>query len=178
MFGIPAVINPIQSTHVVGFLPSLQDGDWVRGSSGSLRDHSRRPPNPIPAEIVILPSIFPQPVIGDQPKLTIHASALYAHKINTLFWHDIDNAGQFGFAKGQVTPFTIPTPDGESLYAWHVLPIDAYLRNSKALSENKRPHGPVPDFTKTLPFEILSSRNPPARVVINCELPPCKPATL
>ncbi|KAM0717632.1 hypothetical protein Q7P37_007484 [Cladosporium fusiforme] len=90
--------------------------------------------------------------------------ALYAHKINTLFWHDIDNAEQFGFAKGQVTPFTIPTPDGESLYAWHVLPIDAYLRNEDALSRNERPHGPVADFTKTLPFDLLTSTQPPARV--------------
>jgi hypothetical protein len=68
-----------------------------------------------------------------------------------------------------VTPFIIPTPDGETLYAWHVLPIDAYLRNEKALSETGRPQGPVEDFTTTLPFSLLSSTSPPARVVINCE---------
>lgn len=103
-------------------------------------------------------------------------SALYAHKINTLFWHDIDNAEQFGFAKGQVTPFTIPTPDGESLYAWHILPLDSYLRNEKALIETaERPHGPVEDITKTLPFDLLSSTQNPARVVINCELTLTRP---
>jgi hypothetical protein len=69
-----------------------------------------------------------------------------------------------------VTPFAIPTPDGETLYAWHILPIDAYLRNEKALSEDSRPQGPVEDFTTTLPFSLLSSTSPPARVVINCEL--------
>jgi hypothetical protein len=108
----------------------------------------------------------------EQNRLSIahtHLSALYAHKINTLFWHDIHDAEQFGFAKGQVTPFTIPTPDGETLYAWHVLPIDAYLRNEKALSETGRLQGPVEDFTTTLQFSLLSSTSPPARVVINCE---------
>jgi len=68
-----------------------------------------------------------------------------------------------------VTPFTITTPDGETLYAWHVLPLDTYIRNAKALIETERPAGPVEDFTKTLPFELLSSTSTPARVVINCE---------
>ena len=97
-------------------------------------------------------------------------SALYAHKINTLFWQDIHDAEPFGFAKGQVTPFTIPTPDGQTLYAWHVLPLDTYLRNEDALSSIERHQGPVDDFTKTLPFKLLSSTSSPARVVINCEL--------
>jgi abhydrolase domain-containing protein 12 len=95
---------------------------------------------------------------------------LYAHKINTLFWQDIHDGEQFGFSKGQVTPFTIPTPDGQTLYAWHILPIDAYLRNEKALSETVSPQGPVENFTTTLPYSLLSSTSSPARVVINCEL--------
>jgi hypothetical protein len=68
-----------------------------------------------------------------------------------------------------VTPFTITTPDGETLYAWHVLPLDTYIRNAKALVEPERPSDPVEDFTKTLPFELLASTSTPARVVINCE---------
>jgi len=44
------------------------------------------------------------------------------------------------------------------------------MRNEKALKAIERPHGPVDDFTKTLPFELLSSRQYPARVVVNCEL--------
>jgi abhydrolase domain-containing protein 12 len=96
-------------------------------------------------------------------------SALYAHKVNTVLWHDIDNAEQFGFAKNQVTPFHIPTPDGETLYAWHVLPIDAYMHHEKALGKVERPHGSAADFTKTLPFQLLTSKQHPARVVVNCE---------
>lgn len=107
-------------------------------------------------------------------------SALYAHKINTLFWQDVHDAEQFGFAKGQVTPFTIKTPDCQTLYAWHVLPVDTYIRNAESLSAIERPQGPVEDFTKTLPFELLSSTSTPARVVINCELSICssRPITL
>ena len=70
-----------------------------------------------------------------------------------------------------MTPFTIKTPDFQTLYAWHVLPVDAYIRNAESLSAVERPQGPVEDFTKTLPFELLSSTSTPARVVINCELP-------
>ena len=69
-----------------------------------------------------------------------------------------------------MTPFTITTPDGQRLYAWHVLPVDTYIRNAESLSAIERPQGPVEDFTKTLPFELLSSTSTPARVVINCEL--------
>lgn len=107
-----------------------------------------------------------------QPDLCSYTirSALYAHKINTLFWQDVHDAEHFGFAKGQVTPFTIKTPDGQTLYAWHVLPLDAYIRNAESLSASERPQGPVEDFTKTLPFELLSSTSTPARVVVNCEL--------
>ena len=69
-----------------------------------------------------------------------------------------------------MTPFTITTPDGQRLYVWHVLPVDTYIRNAESLSAIERPQGPVEDFTKTLPFELLSSTSTPARVVINCEL--------
>ena len=97
-------------------------------------------------------------------------SALYAHKINTLAWHNIDDAEQFGFARGQVTSFNISTPDGQTLYAWHVLPIDAYLRNEKTLREVDVHQVPVADLTQTLPFKLLTASSPSARVVVNCKL--------
>ena len=103
--------------------------------------------------------------------LRYSSSSLYAHKINTLFYHDINNAEQFGFNKGQVTPFTIRSPDGETLYAWHILPIDVYARHEKTLRNEKRPHGPVEDFTKTTAFRLLTSNQDPARVVVSCESP-------
>ncbi|OQO12744.1 hypothetical protein B0A48_02208 [Cryoendolithus antarcticus] len=96
----------------------------------------------------------------------IQRFALYAHKFNTAFWHDLNDAEQFGFAKNQVTPFNIATPDGQMLYAWHVLPIDAYARNEKTLRELHRPSGIAEDVTEGLPFQLLSSKQHPARVVV------------
>lgn len=90
--------------------------------------------------------------------------ALYAHKINTLFLHDIDNGERFGFAKGQVTPFTIQTADGETLYAWHVLPVDAYARNERLLREEAAHIG---DFSNKHAFHLLTSSE--VRVVVSCK---------
>lgn len=100
------------------------------------------------------------------------SSALYAHKINTLFWHDIDDATHFGFAKHQVTPFNIPTPDGETLYTWHVLPLDVYTRNEQTLVDEHRPDAIVKDITSSSAFKLL--RSPEARVVISCSS--CQPS--
>ena len=99
--------------------------------------------------------------------LLTYSSALYAHKFNTLFYHDINNAEVFGFAKGQVTPFNIGTPDGETLYAWHILPLDVYARNEKALGNGSRPSGPVESFQNTTAFKLLST-SAEARVVVSC----------
>ncbi|KAK7202834.1 Alpha/Beta hydrolase protein [Myxozyma melibiosi] len=38
-----------------------------------------------------------------------------------------------GFAKNQVAPFWLETPDGEKLFGWHILPIDAYELNRARL---------------------------------------------
>jgi abhydrolase domain-containing protein 12 len=103
--------------------------------------------------------------------LLIHTSALYAHKFNTLFLHDIDNAEQFGFAKGQVTPFNIRTPDGQTLYAWHVLPLNVYAQHERALRNDGPYTGPVEDFEITRAFKLLRN-SPDARVVISCALAP------
>ncbi|KAI7281155.1 hypothetical protein KC345_g4279 [Hortaea werneckii] len=101
---------------------------------------------------------------------TAQRFALYAHKINTLFLGDnLSDPEQFGFSKNQVTPFSLPTPDGETLYAWHILPLDVYTRNEISIQDEvRRRDGPVDDFTKTKPFHLLTTNDPqPARVIIN-----------
>jgi hypothetical protein len=108
--------------------------------------------------------------VSVNPRLLTSGSALYAHKFNTLFYHNINNAEQFGFAKGQVTPFNIRTPDGETLYAWHILPLDVYARNEKALRDDPRRSGPVEHFESTTAFKLLSS-SADARVVVSCASP-------
>lgn len=45
----------------------------------------------------------------------------------------MDKPESFGFAKHQITPFNISTPDGETLYAWHVLPLNVYAKHRESL---------------------------------------------
>jgi hypothetical protein len=67
----------------------------------------------------------------------------------------------------QVTPFSIETADGESLYAWHIMPLPTYLKNEDKLQAE--PHGFVKDFTSTESFKVLR-KDPNARLVIICKL--------
>ncbi|KAF4988588.1 hypothetical protein FGRMN_9708 [Fusarium graminum] len=63
----------------------------------------------------------------------------------------------------QVTPFSLQTPDGESLYAWHILPLPLYLKN-EATIEAQEP-GFSEDFTKTESFRLLKE-DPESRLVL------------
>ncbi|KAF2192623.1 hypothetical protein K469DRAFT_315496 [Zopfia rhizophila CBS 207.26] len=90
--------------------------------------------------------------------------ALYAHKIHTGFWHDVSNPESFGFAKGQVTPFNLSTADGETLYCWHVLPLDVYLEYETEIVQ--KASGPVEDMTTTVGYKLLK-RDPESQVVVN-----------
>ncbi|KAM0445616.1 hypothetical protein ACHAQK_001828 [Fusarium lateritium] len=63
----------------------------------------------------------------------------------------------------QVTPFSLKTPDGESIYAWHILPLPLYLKN-EALIESQEP-GFSHDFTKTESFRLLKE-DPESRLVL------------
>ena len=64
---------------------------------------------------------------------TIQRLAIYAHIFHTGYWQSPNNPEQFGFLKNQVQPFTIPTPDGETLYGWHILPLALYTKHERAL---------------------------------------------
>ncbi|KAL8895420.1 MAG: hypothetical protein Q9207_008181 [Kuettlingeria erythrocarpa] len=66
--------------------------------------------------------------------------------------------------ENQVQPFNFSTPDGESLYAWHVLPLAKYTANEKTLLDD--PTGPAAHFTETAAFALLS-KDPSSRLVIN-----------
>ena len=66
----------------------------------------------------------------------------------------------------QVQPFNLVTPDNETLYAWHMLPLHLCLEQETALLADL-PSGPAADVTQTAAFRLLAS-NPRARVVVNC----------
>lgn len=96
-------------------------------------------------------------------------SALYANSFNTLFLDNLYDPRKFGFAKNQVTPFNIRTPDSEKLFAWHILPVDVYTRNEQTLRDQEPAGGPV-DVLETTAFKLLESANKAeTRVIVSCE---------
>ncbi|OPB44214.1 Alpha/beta hydrolase [Trichoderma guizhouense] len=59
---------------------------------------------------------------------------LYAHTVNSLWWSDINAPVGWGFAKNQVTPFGLQTSDGETIYAWHIMPLPLYLQHETTVA--------------------------------------------
>lgn len=88
---------------------------------------------------------------------------VYAHKIHTLWWNDVREPQTWGFAKNQVTPFSLHTDDHETLFTWHIVPLPLYLQYEDKLSA--QPEGFVDDFTKTENFKML--KDPNVRLVIS-----------
>ncbi|KAI1823026.1 alpha/beta-hydrolase [Xylaria intraflava] len=87
----------------------------------------------------------------------------YAHRLNTLFWHDLDKPEYWGFARNQVTPFTLTSGD-ESLYAWHVLPLRSVLRHHDRFQPTTA--GLLENATTTESLKILRE-DPNSRLVIS-----------
>ncbi|KAK4117912.1 alpha/beta-hydrolase [Canariomyces notabilis] len=98
-------------------------------------------------------------------KPSLQAHAIYLHKVTLTWFKDLDIPEQFGFANHQVTPFYIPTPDGERLHTWHVLPIGAYVTHQDALLAQGPEGGLVDRFQDTLNFRLLSD-SPAAKLVV------------
>ncbi|KAJ5156715.1 hypothetical protein N7492_009518 [Penicillium capsulatum] len=90
---------------------------------------------------------------------------LYANKINPTYWQDVDQVESFGFLKTQVQPFHLVTPDNETLYGWHLLPLHLCYENEQQLGENP-PSGPAKEYTETVAFKLLAN-DPNARVVVS-----------
>lgn len=86
-------------------------------------------------------------------------SVIYAHKLypgSGYVGQDID---RFGFARGQVSEFNVSTPDGETLLAWHVLPLNVYADHRDDL-DDARTSAPISGL------DLLRNDKKNARVVI------------
>jgi abhydrolase domain-containing protein 12 len=94
-------------------------------------------------------------------------SAIYMHKLQMTWLNDLTKPEQFGFAKNQVTPFFLPTPDGERIFAWHVLPLGTLMEHRDELVTQETGLVEKPLETKNLK---LLMEDPEARLVIFCEL--------
>ena len=92
------------------------------------------------------------------------AQVVYLHKIQMTWFKNLDVPEMFGFLRGQTTPFSIKSPLGDSLYAWHILPIELYRQHESALVAE--PSGFVSDITSRLAFRLLRD-DPDARLIIH-----------
>ncbi|OIW28103.1 alpha/beta-hydrolase [Coniochaeta ligniaria NRRL 30616] len=88
---------------------------------------------------------------------------VYAHRIQTLWWTDVNEPQSWGFAKNQVTPFSLTTSDHETLYAWHILPLPLYSKHESELSAQSS--GFHPNIEESLNFKLLSE-DPSSRLVL------------
>ncbi|EFE42395.1 hypothetical protein TRV_02834 [Trichophyton verrucosum HKI 0517] len=89
---------------------------------------------------------------------------IYLHKIQMTWFKDLDTPEIWGFLHNQATPFFIKTPDGHSLYAWHVLPLELYRKHERSLLSE--PSGFVSDFKSRVAFRLLRD-DPEARLVLH-----------
>lgn len=95
------------------------------------------------------------------PRLQDHV--IYLHRVTLTWFQDVDVPEQWGFLRNQVTPFHLKTADGETLHAWHVLPLDVYQQHQGALISE--PVGLCDDIEQRLSFELLRD-DPTAKLVI------------
>ncbi|EZF35541.1 hypothetical protein H101_00922 [Trichophyton interdigitale H6] len=95
----------------------------------------------------------------------VQRGVLYSNGINPSKCLDLNNVECFGFLKSQVQPFTLTTPDNETLYSWHIIPTHLYKDNEDLLLQNP-PSGPPDDITKTPAFQLLAKEKN-SRVVVN-----------
>ena len=95
------------------------------------------------------------------PSLQDHV--IYLHRVTLTWFQDVNVPEQWGFLRNQVTPFHLTTPDGETLHAWHILPLDVYRKKEKEL-RNEAP-GLCHDITKRAGFKLLKD-DPDAKLVI------------
>ncbi|KFY82820.1 hypothetical protein V500_10311 [Pseudogymnoascus sp. VKM F-4518 (FW-2643)] len=94
----------------------------------------------------------------------VQRHSLYMHKLHTAYFEDLNKPEQWGFAKNQITPFNFTTPDDETLYAWHVMPLGLYAKHEEEIL--KQPSGLAEDITKAKSFDLLTT-DPQTRLIIS-----------
>lgn len=90
--------------------------------------------------------------------------AIYLNHITLTWFQDLGIPEQWGFLRGQVTPFRLSTPDGETIHAWHILPLGLYQKHEQALVAEPA-GGFVDDVTTSLSFKLLRD-DPEALLVL------------
>ncbi|KAI4644343.1 hypothetical protein J4E93_006244 [Alternaria ventricosa] len=93
---------------------------------------------------------------------TLQDHVIFLHRVTRTWNQDINVPEQWGFLRNQVTPFNLKTPDGETLHAWHVLPLETYRQHQTQLREE--PVGLCANVEDRISFRLL--KDPTAQVVI------------
>ncbi|KAF1995948.1 alpha/beta-hydrolase [Amniculicola lignicola CBS 123094] len=88
---------------------------------------------------------------------------VYLHRVTLTWFQDVNIPEQWGFLRNQVTPFHLTTPDGETLHAWHILPLETYRQHQSKL--RLEPTGLCPDIKKSMSLGFLKD-DPDAQLVI------------
>lgn len=83
----------------------------------------------------------------------VQRHVIYLHSVTQTWGLDLNVPEQWGFLHNQATPFAIDTPDGETLHAWHILPLGLYRRYEERIL--REPSGLAPNFKQRLSFEVL-----------------------
>ena len=84
---------------------------------------------------------------------TVQNQAVYLNRVSMTWFQDVNAPETWGFLHNQVTAFMLNTPDGHALHAWHILPLQTYLKHEDTLT--KEPAGLVPDITQRSSFKLL-----------------------
>ncbi|RPA92572.1 alpha/beta-hydrolase [Choiromyces venosus 120613-1] len=98
----------------------------------------------------------------------IQNNAIYMHRMKVLWRQNLTKPEEFGFAKNQVTPFFLKTPDGEDIFAWHVLPLGLYKEHRESLVKQKT--GLITNPLESENIKLLIA-DPEARLIIHCVCP-------
>ena len=84
---------------------------------------------------------------------SVQTHAVYLHAFQLTGDKDLNTPEMFGFLRGQVTPFIIPSADGTPLHSWHILPIDLQRKHMCELMQ--QPTALISDVTTGLGFRHL-----------------------
>jgi abhydrolase domain-containing protein 12 len=92
----------------------------------------------------------------------IQSQVIYLNYIRLTWTQDLNRPEQWGFMRNQATPFTLRTPDAQTLHAWHILPLNTYHHHAASLA--KEPTGLAPDITQRHSFRLL--RDDPSSLLV------------
>jgi hypothetical protein len=82
----------------------------------------------------------------------VQTQVIYLSAITLTWFQDVSVPESWGYLRNQVTPFWLHTMAGESLHAWHILPLALYEEHEDELVLEK--DGTSSDITQRLGFQL------------------------